>query len=76
MAKRDDKPAGFPLSGKTSDRIRRGEIDADPLAARGESDDRPKLWAVLRGSGRGLGNGASRRRDGSGNDDNRNRRTR
>jgi hypothetical protein len=69
-------PAGYAISGKTSDRIRKGEIAADPLAPRSESDDRPKLWAVLFGSGRGLGRGASRRRDGSGNDDNRNRGTR
>lgn len=69
MGKDKPKPAGHELSGRTSDRIRRGEIAADPLASRAPSDDRPKLWAILFGGGRGLGSGASRRRDSSGNDD-------
>lgn len=75
MAKKKP-PAGYAISGKTSDRIRKGEIAADPLAPRSESDDRPKLWAVLFGSGRGLGAGGSRRRDGGGTGDDGGRRVR
>lgn len=78
MTKKKDKgkPAGHAISGPISDRIRRGEIAADPLATRPPADDRPKVWAILFGSGRGLGAGATRRRDSSGNDDTKGRGTR
>jgi hypothetical protein len=46
------------LSGKTSDRIRRGEIDADPLAPRAAADDRPQADSVRHGSGHALGDPA------------------
>jgi hypothetical protein len=52
------------LSGKISDRIRRGEIDADPLAERAPVDDRPQPETLRHGSGHGLGKGGLR--DGSG----------
>ena len=60
------KHKGIPLSGRTSNRLRSGDIPADPLAPRTEVDLRPRIWAVLYGRGYGLGEGASRRRDGHG----------
>jgi hypothetical protein len=43
------------LSGKTSDRIRRGEIDADPLKKVPPRDDSPSPEAIRHGRGRSLG---------------------
>lgn len=65
MSKKD-KPAGQALSGKSSDRLRRGEIAADPLAERAEADDRPKAKSVKDAAGYGLGRGATRGRSGKG----------
>lgn len=52
--------SGHELSGKISDRIRSGEIPADPLAPRFEADDRPKASSVRHGEGHGLGDGPHR----------------
>jgi hypothetical protein len=54
------------LSGAISDRIRRGEIDADPLAARTIVDDSPSPDILRHGGGQGLGEGATRKRSGPG----------
>jgi hypothetical protein len=54
------------LSGKISDRIRRGEIDADPLAPRTYVDDRPRPESLRQAEGHGLGTGATRARSGEG----------
>lgn len=43
------------LSGKISDRIRRGEIDADPLAKLPPKDDSPSADSIRHGKGRSLG---------------------
>jgi hypothetical protein len=54
------------LSGAISDRIRRGEIDADPLAPRTIVDDSPSPDSLKYGGGHGLGEGATRKRSGPG----------
>jgi hypothetical protein len=52
------------LSGKISDRIRNGEIDAD-LKFKGNSEEvPPKPESIRHGSGQGLGQGATRARSG------------
>ncbi len=60
MGKKREEP-GVSLSGKTSDRIRRGEIAAGKVH---RTDEVPKPWAILRAVGRGLGRGATRKRGG------------
>lgn len=54
------------LSGVISDRIRRGEIAADPLAKRTATDESPSMESLLNGEGHGLGEGATRHRSGPG----------
>lgn len=54
------------LSGIISDRIRRGEIDADPLAKRTPVDESPSPDSLRYGEGHGLGQGATRKRSGPG----------
>lgn len=68
MAKpKKSDPPGVPLGGKTSNRIRNGEIPREALSAsRPQADDRPKASSILRAIGRGLGAGATRRRSGPG----------
>lgn len=63
MAKRD-KPAGESLSGKTSDRIRSGQISRDSVFRKTPRQEAPKVSSILRAIGRGLGSGAERRRNG------------
>lgn len=65
MAKgKHEQPAGYKLSGKTSDRIRAGKIQADALASRPQGDPPPKTSSILRALGFGLGRGATRGRNG------------
>lgn len=54
------------LSGAISDRLRRGEIDADLLAPRTIVDDSPSPDSLRHGGGHGLGEGATRKRSGPG----------
>lgn len=53
------------LSGKTSDRIRSGEIPADSLSkGRDLGQEPPSSSAVRNAEGHGLGNGATSARNG------------
>ena len=67
MGKNKDR-AGYELSGKTSDRIRRRDSDIPPEAlikGRTETfEEMPDITSVRYGGGRGLGAGAERRRNG------------
>lgn len=54
------------LNGVISDRIRRGEIEADPLAPRTIVDESPSPDSLQHGEGHGLGEGATRHRSGPG----------
>lgn len=60
MGKRD----GHRLSGKTSDRIRSGEITEASTRKVDRAEDKPNTDSVRHGSGHGLGQGASRARGG------------
>lgn len=55
---KDKKPVGHELSGKTSDRIRKGEIAAGKVE---RADERPSAAAVKAGEGTALGKGATTR---------------
>lgn len=56
-----------PLKGKTSDRIRSGEIPEEAVSVkRIEADDRPDPKIVKHGSGHGLGSGSTSKRSGKG----------
>lgn len=57
------------LSGKTSDRIRSGEIPKDALKkGRIEAfEEMPDIESIIYGGGRGLGRGAERGRNGGAN---------
>lgn len=54
------------LNGKISDMIRGGKLpkDVQVTGPRVEADDRPSTRAVRNGRGQGLGNGATRARNG------------
>lgn len=66
VSKKSEKPAGQSLSGKTSDRIRKGEIAADLAFKGNDSSTEPeaKPSSVKGAKGHGLGKGAERRRNG------------
>jgi hypothetical protein len=56
-----------PLKGKTSDRIRTGEIPEEAISnKRIDTGDAPKMDSIKNSSGKGLGNGATRKRSGRG----------
>lgn len=56
-----------PLKGKTSDRIRSGEIPEEAVNnKRIQADDRPDPQIVKHGSGHGLGSGSASKRSGEG----------
>lgn len=56
-----------PLKGKTSDRIRSGEIPEEAInIKRIETDESPDPKIVKHGSGHGLGSGSTGKRSGKG----------
>ena len=55
---KDKKPVGHELSGKTSDRIRSGELAAGKVE---RADERPTPEATRAGQGHALGKGATDR---------------
>lgn len=58
------KPAGEALPGKITNRIASGEISKASVFRKTPRQTAPKVSAVLRAIGRGLGSGAERRRNG------------
>lgn len=61
------KNPGHALGGKTSDRIRSGDIPKDAVPtnrARAAADETPSMDAVRRAEGHGLGRGATTGRNG------------
>lgn len=61
------KKPGHELGGRTSDRIRSGEIPSDAVPtnkARPVSDETPSMAAVRQAEGHGLGSGATHARNG------------
>lgn len=63
MAK-NKKPDGGSLSGKISDRIQSGKISKASVFRKTPRQTEPKASSILSAFGRGLGNGAARRRNG------------
>lgn len=63
MAKKKPPP-GESLGGKITDRITSGEISKASVFRKTPRQAPPKASVILRAIGRGLGNGAARRRNG------------